>query len=108
MLVVWAGTDPPAPAIPRPAQVFMLPADRPVDEACLQDILSRGHSRVPVYEGGQRGAITGLLLAKELVLVDPGEGATIGQLPMRPLPRLSAATPLYDMLKVRGARCVCI
>lgn len=42
----------------------------------------------------------GLLLAKELVLADPSEGLTVGQLPMRPLPRLAASTPLYDMLKL--------
>jgi hypothetical protein len=42
------------------AKVFMLPVDRPVDEACLQDILSRGHSRVPVYTDGDRwGAARG-------------------------------------------------
>ncbi len=35
-------------------KVFMLPVERPVDEACLQDILSRGHSRVPVYTGADR------------------------------------------------------
>jgi metal transporter CNNM len=34
--------------------VFMLPAERAVDEACLQEILSRGHSRVPVFTGGDR------------------------------------------------------
>ncbi|KAI8471248.1 MAG: hypothetical protein J3K34DRAFT_520738 [Monoraphidium minutum] len=82
------------------ALVFMLPTERPVDEACLQDILSRGHSRVPVYVDGDRPSIVGLILAKELVLVEPGEGLTVGQLPMRRLPRLAPATPLYDMLKL--------
>lgn len=35
-------------------QVFMLPVDRCLDEACLQDILSRGHSRIPVYTAADR------------------------------------------------------
>lgn len=47
-----------------------------------------------------RSNIVGLILAKELVLVDPAEGLLVGQLPMRTLPRLSASTPLYDMLKL--------
>jgi len=34
------------------------------------------------------------------VLVDPSERLAVGQLPMRVLPRLSASTPLYDMLKL--------
>ncbi|GBG00143.1 hypothetical protein Rsub_12834 [Raphidocelis subcapitata] len=82
------------------SKVFALPVERVVDEACLQDILSRGHSRVPVYTNGDRSCIVGLLLAKELVLVDPSEGLTVGQLPMRTLPQLAASTPLYDMLKL--------
>ena len=32
--------------------------------------------------------------------MDPDEGLVVGQLPTRVLPRLSAATPLYDMLKL--------
>jgi len=40
-------------------KVFMLPVERPLDEACLQDILSRGHSRVPVYTAADRCARSG-------------------------------------------------
>lgn len=35
-------------------QVFMLPSDRRLDEATLQDVLVSGHSRVPVHEPGNR------------------------------------------------------
>jgi hypothetical protein len=35
-------------------QVFMLPSDRPLDESALQDILTSGHSRLPVHQPGNR------------------------------------------------------
>lgn len=49
--------DPQCCHLPPAPQVFMLPVERPVDEECLQDILSRGHSRVPVYTAGDRCAL---------------------------------------------------
>jgi hypothetical protein len=35
-------------------QVFMLPSDRRLDEATLQEILVSGHSRIPLHEPGDR------------------------------------------------------
>lgn len=81
-------------------QVFMLPAEQPLDEITLQGILASGHSRIPVYKNGDRCDILGLILVKELVLLDTNQGLTVGQLTIRPLPQLSADTPLYDMLKL--------
>jgi hypothetical protein len=42
----------------------------------------------------------GLILVKELVLVDPEAGMTAGQLVSRQLPRLPADTPLYQLLRL--------
>lgn len=38
-------------------QVFMLPADAVLDRDTLMSVLDCEHSRVPVYEGGDRCAI---------------------------------------------------
>jgi metal transporter CNNM len=83
--------------------VFAVAEDAPLDDALLEAVLASGNSRVPVHRSGDRGRLVGLLLAKELVLVDPGAGATVADLPaglVRPLPRLPADTPLYDMLRL--------
>ena len=48
-----------------------------------------------------RKDIIGLLLSKELVLVDPANTVYVRDIPLRDLPRLSADTPMYDMLQVR-------
>jgi metal transporter CNNM len=42
-------------------QVFMLPADRRLDESTLQEILVSGHSRIPLHEPGDRCAQLHLL-----------------------------------------------
>jgi hypothetical protein len=61
--------------------------------------------------GGARRSIYGLILVKELVLVDPEENLTAGQLVSRPLPRLRADTPLYQLLRLfeaGGSHMVCL
>lgn len=37
---------------------------------------------------------------KELLLVDPERQLRVGDLPLRMLPRLSADTPMYDLLRL--------
>ncbi|GAB4817855.1 hypothetical protein N2152v2_004901 [Parachlorella kessleri] len=80
--------------------VFMLPADAALDEGTLTGILASGHSRIPVHRPGNRGEILGILLVKELILVDKDAGTPVGQIKIRSLPYLRADTPMYDMLKL--------
>lgn len=47
-----------------------------------------------------RRQLNGLIMVKELVLVDPDQGLTAGQLVSRQLPRLPADTPLYQLLRL--------
>jgi len=85
------------------AAAFTVSDESPLDDALLDRILASGNSRVPVHRGADRARLVGLVLVKELVLVDPGAGTPVGRLPgglVRPLPRLPADTPLYDMLRL--------
>lgn len=50
-------------------KVFMLPSDAILDEELCGQILTMGHSRVPVHTPGDRRQIIGILLVKELLLV---------------------------------------
>ncbi|PNW70423.1 hypothetical protein CHLRE_17g719250v5 [Chlamydomonas reinhardtii] len=81
-------------------KVFMLSTEDRLDERTLQAILMSGHSRIPVHREGNRKAIIGLILVKELVLINPGDNTTVSALRLRELPRLAADTPMYDMLKL--------
>ncbi|KAG2437901.1 hypothetical protein HXX76_005517 [Chlamydomonas incerta] len=81
-------------------KVFMLSTEDRLDERTLQAILMSGHSRIPVHREGSRKAIIGLILVKELVLINPGDNTPVSALRLRELPRLAADTPMYDMLKL--------
>ncbi|KAK9818258.1 hypothetical protein WJX72_009693 [[Myrmecia] bisecta] len=81
-------------------RVFMLPSDTILNSDTIKDIVANGHSRVPVHEPGDRQAILGLLLVKELLVVDETAGIHIRDLKLRTLPRLHADTAMYAMLKV--------
>lgn len=81
-------------------KVFMLAAEEQLDEKTLHAVLLSGHSRIPVYRRSNRRDIVGLVLVKELLLVNPASGTLAGDLKLRDLPRVSAATPMYDMLKL--------
>jgi metal transporter CNNM len=82
------------------AQAFTLRPDARLDEAGLTALLASGHSRVPILAPGARRVVAGALLVKELLLLDPRAGATVADAKVRPLPRLPADTPMYDVLKV--------
>ena len=55
-------------------KVFMLSSQQPLDDECIQLILARGHSRIPVY-GASRTDLLGLILVKEILrhVIDNGQ-----------------------------------
>jgi metal transporter CNNM len=81
-------------------RVFMVPADAVLDEATLGSILASGHSRIPVHTPEDRSGIVGMLLAKELIMVDPARQRPVSSLQLRSLPHLRSDTFLYDILRL--------
>ncbi|CAK0783313.1 hypothetical protein CVIRNUC_006512 [Coccomyxa viridis] len=79
-------------------KVFMLSSDALLDAATMKRVLSSGHSRVPVHRPGNRRDITGLILVKELAMVNFEEGLSVKDFKTRPLPMLRADTAMYDLL----------
>lgn len=59
------------------SQVFALAADTVLDGEALARILRMGHSRVPVHTPGHRTDLLGVVLVKELVLLDPDDRVRI-------------------------------
>jgi hypothetical protein len=79
-------------------QVFMLPSDFVLDIAGLRVIMESGYSRVPVHRPGDRSAIIGLVITKELIVIDPAERKQVADLVLRSIPRLWDDTPMADLL----------
>lgn len=94
------------------ARVVGCAVDTPLTWASLRQLLASGHSRLPVHAPGEPGSIRGLLLVKELFAGVRPQDLGLGELgsppppprtleqvvPVRPLPRMNAATPLYTAL----------
>ncbi|EZG56066.1 putative transmembrane protein [Gregarina niphandrodes] len=79
--------------------VFMLEETQPLTVALRQDLLARGHSRVPVYRT-HKWNVKGLLYVKSLICIDSHETPQVGHLvkctkaPIFCHPQ----TSLYDLL----------
>lgn len=80
-------------------KVFMVSSEDVINDELLQQIIAKGHSRVPVFDGHRQDVI-GLILVKELLLVDEDRGVQVNELRIRELPCLRADIPLYDTLKL--------
>ena len=100
----------------------MLSSDAVLDASAISAILSSGNSRVPVFRapaagaggggqcaGGPSAAVggqqppprlqfCGVLLVKELLLLDPEAGVSAGQMVKRSLLEIPADMPLFDAL----------
>ena len=108
----------------------MLSSDAVLDASAIAAILSSGNSRVPVFraalpaasawggeerEGGPSAAsggqqppprlqFCGVLLVKELLLLDPEAGVSAGQMVKRSLLEIPADMPLFDALTLFQVR----
>ncbi|KAI7834040.1 hypothetical protein BX661DRAFT_176515 [Kickxella alabastrina] len=77
--------------------VFMVDINARLDRRLLTEMLRRGHSRVPVYEG-ERANVVGVLLVKSLILLDPDEAVPVRDAHIASIPLVTTTTSLYDIL----------
>ncbi|KAH6568416.1 hypothetical protein BASA83_003820 [Batrachochytrium salamandrivorans] len=82
------------------SDVFMLPLSAKLDLETMQTITQAGHSRVPVYDTDNRHTVIGVVLVKQLIVFDPEQQIPVKSIRIRPLPRVLAHTPLFDMLHI--------
>eukprot|EP00762_Andalucia_godoyi_P008807 ANDGO_06872.mRNA.1 DUF21 domain-containing protein At2g14520 len=86
--------------------VFMASADRVFDASFLDELYEKAHSRIPVYEKGDRKNVIGLLIVKTLIksaglaFSDDGlaKRITVGQLPLREPLHVPSHMPLDQLL----------
>lgn len=57
-------------------KAFMLDIDSLVDKELLRKIYEKGYSRIPIFEGSQ-DRIVGILLARDLILINPDKSKKI-------------------------------
>lgn len=50
--------------------VYMLDINTKLEKETLQEVYSKGFSRIPIYEGSKDNII-GILMARDLILINP-------------------------------------
>lgn len=85
--------------------VFMLEVHRILDAETMHQIFNSGFSRIPVYDRNKPwyDNIVGLLIAKDLILIDPNDAISIHTLLTlypRPLERVFPDTTLRQLLNI--------
>ncbi|CAI2187125.1 18388_t:CDS:2 [Funneliformis geosporum] len=90
----------PVSAIMTPLEdAFTLSADKVLDEQTVDEILSRGYSRIPVYEPPNPTNFIGMLLVKKLITYDPEDAWSVRDFSLSSLPETNPFTSCLDILK---------
>ncbi|PSS32369.1 DUF21 domain-containing protein [Actinidia chinensis var. chinensis] len=79
------------------SEIFSLDLNSKLNEDTMSLIVSKGHSRVPVYSGIPTNII-GLILVKNVIKCRPEDETPIRNLTIRRIPRFRDSLPLYDIL----------
>ncbi|QCD84227.1 DUF21 domain-containing protein At2g14520 [Vigna unguiculata] len=79
------------------AETFAVDINSKLDRELMNEILEKGHSRVPVFYE-QPTNIIGLILVKNLLTVHPEDEASVKSVTIRRIPRVPESMPLYDIL----------
>ncbi|KAK1323839.1 DUF21 domain-containing protein [Acorus calamus] len=79
------------------SKAFSLDLNGILDVQMLNMIMTKGHSRVPIYSGNPSNII-GIILVKNLLTVDPKDSIPLRKMTIRKIPRVSENMPLYDIL----------
>jgi len=79
------------------AKVFALSTEDKLDRDMLKKIVDAGHDRIPVYHSNRKHWI-GMILIKDLVLVDPNEGVPVDSVALHQVPFVDSDMPLYNIL----------
>jgi len=81
---------------------FMLPSDTVLSRDVIRSILESGYSRIPIHVPGRREDIIGLIIVKELLLLDPEDEIPVlsTRVKLYSLPRMDATISMYDVLNI--------
>ncbi|KAJ2733519.1 hypothetical protein IW152_002985 [Coemansia sp. BCRC 34962] len=79
------------------SNVYMVDINSRLNRRLLTEMVRRGHSRVPVFDG-ERTDIVGVLLVKSLILLDPDDAVPVRDARIAPIPLVTPDASLYDIL----------
>ena len=78
--------------------VFTLSLDDILDEETMDDILSRGYSRIPIHHPDKNENFVGMLLVKMLITYDPEDAKPVRDFALATLPETRPDTSCLDII----------
>lgn len=78
--------------------VFVMSADHIMDVRTMNEILSKGYSRIPVHSPGKSDDFIGMLLVKTLITYDPEDEWPVSAFTLATLPETKPSTSALDIL----------
>lgn len=78
--------------------VFTLSLDDILDEETMDDILSRGYSRIPIHHPDNNENFVGMLLVKMLITYDPEDAKPVRDFALATLPETRPDTSCLDII----------
>ncbi|RMD43429.1 hypothetical protein DV735_g1785, partial [Chaetothyriales sp. CBS 134920] len=78
--------------------VFTLSLDDVLDESTMDDILSRGYSRIPIHHPDNEENFVGMLLVKMLITYDPEDAKPVRDFALATLPETRPETSCLDII----------
>ncbi|KAG0308551.1 hypothetical protein BGZ98_007637 [Dissophora globulifera] len=78
--------------------VFTLSEDAILDEQLMEEIMSAGYSRIPIYRHDDPSNFIGMLLVKRLITYDPEDHIPVRQFTINSLPEAAPNTSCLDIL----------
>ncbi|KAI5467764.1 hypothetical protein BGZ63DRAFT_410645 [Mariannaea sp. PMI_226] len=80
------------------ADVYTLAEDHILDEKTMDDILSSGYSRIPIYRSGSPNDFVGMLLVKTLITYDPEDRIPVRDVPLGAIVETRPETSCLDII----------
>jgi len=71
-----------------------------LNEKNLVTIYSLGHSRIPVYNGDDKSAICGILITRQLIVVNSNDKRALTTLPLKKPICVAPSTQLVDLINL--------
>jgi len=81
------------------SSTFMLNVEKKMTKRLINKIIDSGQSRIPVYHRSREN-IVGMLLIKNLVLIDPEDEVPIASLELTELQTVSGSVKVYNMINI--------
>jgi len=78
--------------------VYIMSSEQIMDVNTMNEVLSKGYSRIPIHAAGNKDDFIGMLLVKTLITYDPEQELSVSSFTLATLPETKPTTSALDIL----------